>query len=1110
MKSRLLRSMIAGILAVAVLTGQVAPSGAAAVDVLPDGEQSAVSGQMIPAESEPTESEPTESEPTESEPTESEPTESEPAESEPAESEPAESEPAESEPAESEPAESEPAESEPAESEPAESEPAESEPAESEPAESEPAESEPAESEPAESEPAESEPAESIPEEPEPEESDPEMELSLTEELEVSGPGLYFGLFHAHTGDSDGAGTPAEAFEHAAVVENLDFFAVTDHSHALEPQGPVELGEDAAEKSPMWAAGKAAAQVVTSATFVGIYGFEMSWPGQYKIGHISTFNTPGFQFWNQDAYRHYDHGLQNYYETLASVPASLSQFNHPGTQYGAFLEFDYSEGADAGMVLLEVGSGGADAYDFYVQALDKGWHLAPSNNQANHDRDWGSASSARTVVYARELTEAGIYDALRQYRAYATEDADLEILYSMEDHWMGARLEQGRLGETADITVTLSDPTDPAVGLVEVISNGGEVIARETLASGAGTLSFSLQPEMGYYFLRITQPDGDTAVTAPIWIEGEAELGIRSLTCQTVVPVQKEDVSLILELVNEGKTDFSVESLEIFADEDCVAVCDVTGLEAGSTQSLSVTVNCDCVGLTRIMARLTGTLEGSTRVFEVELELNFRQSRQVTSILVDGSHGNAEADRLTILAQMAREESIDLIVLQEEASAEELKEGRFFLIPGPATPFSEGFLEAVSEYAGYGGSLVICGQGDLMDTEGPGAAELNRLLSALGSTMAVKDDLAVDRVNNGGNSSLLFLENINRDLSWCTQVSENQTFRVHRGATVDPGSGSWMVKGFSTTLSSDADGDGLGGDSGDTVMMACEALPGGGTLFLCGSLFCSDENMDEPENIWDEPYANRTIAQTLLGIGGEAVPLSTIREARAGEENDLFRIRGYVTAGTSNPYNTFPETIYLQDDTGGIAVTPFSGSQVQQGAPVEVIGFAQRQNGNRILKVSSWKVLDAAYYQYEPLEGDWQWLLDQEWNGGTLVQVEGECQEIYCREDDTMAGCLLQEEGGRQVKILIEDGIRNGSDGENELHKSIRKGRTVRAAGLLHLDEYGKTVIRVRNCEEVVYVPPRIFPGINPLTADPRLPWASASMAASLAGLLLIGRRKKQ
>ncbi|MGM9588628.1 MAG: CehA/McbA family metallohydrolase [Faecousia sp.] len=1002
----------------------------------------------------------------------------------------------------------EPVESVPEESIPDESVPVESVPEESIPEESVPEESVPKESVPEESIPEESVPEESAPEEPIPKELVPEV--LLTEEAAVSGPGLYFGLLHAHSGLSDGVGTPAEAFAHAAQVEGLDFFALTDHSHSFDNHELGQIYTDACAISQDWADGKAAAAAVTSATFVGLFGYEMSWPSSYKIGHISTFFTPGFQSWKQDAYNNYDGGLSNYYETLAAVPGSVSQFNHPGSQYGTFSDFDYSEKADAVISLLEVGSGKTQAYDDYIRALDLGWHLAPTNNQANHDSSWGSASSVRTAVYAQALTEDGLAEALGQCRAYATEDADLEILYSMEGAFMGSRLDMRDLGETADISVTLRDPTDASVGSVEVVTNEGRVLASDTLAAASGTLTFSLPPEAGYYLLRVTQPDGDTAVTAPIWVDGEEELGIAAFVCETPVPEQNQDFLLTLALYNQESADFLVDSLEIFADNDCIAVCELAQIDAGSSISLPITLNCDRVGLTRIRASLTGTLEGSSRTYEADLVLSFHQSRQITSILVDGSHGNTGLDRLTILRQLAREESIRLTISQEEATEEILKNNRFFLISAPSEPFSDAFVESVAAYARYGGSLVLCGQGDSQDKTVHSAAELNRLLAAAGATMRIRDDLALDTVNNGGDSHRLYLETINRDLDWCSNVSENQVFQALFGATVDPGSGSWMIKGFSTTACSDGDGDGLGGDvPGNAILMACESLSGGGTVFASGSLFLADESMAESKNIWDEPYANRTIAQALLGIGGDAIPLSTIQQARAGDKNELFRVRGYVTAGNSNPHNTFPNTLYLQDDTGGIAVTPFSGGTIQTGTPVEITGFANSQKGNRELKRSSWKVLDADNYQYEPLEGDWRRLLDPDQNGGALVQVEGKCREIYCRDDDTMSGCLLEDDSGRRVQILIEDYIGNGSDGENELHKSIRKGRTVRAMGLLYVDEYGDAVIRVRNCEEVVYVPPRILPGQNALTGDRLIAVPLLATFGSLAGLLLLLKKRK-
>ena len=277
------------------------------------------------------------------------------------------------------------------------------------------------------------------PDEPEPEEWDSDWNF-------------YFGQLHAHTDISDGHGTVQEAFEFAAQVENLDFFAVTDHSNSFDNAdlGAVDL--DGTAISEAWAAGKAAAEAVTNGDFVGIFGYEMTWPEDLAIGHISTFGTPGWQTRDQTGMN----TLKGYFNTLASVPESLSQFNHPGAYYGDFQNFsEYGPQYDTCVHLLEVGGeGDFTAYDAYTTALDASWHLAPSNNQNNHNGNWGSDSNARTVILAKTLTEEAIYDAIRNYRVYATEDADLKILYHLNHRIMGSTMpEAATLTESQRLSV---------------------------------------------------------------------------------------------------------------------------------------------------------------------------------------------------------------------------------------------------------------------------------------------------------------------------------------------------------------------------------------------------------------------------------------------------------------------------------------------------------------------------------------------------------------------------------------------------------------------------------------------------------------------------------
>ena len=112
----------------------------------------------------------------------------------------------------------------------------------------------------------------------------------------------------------------------------------------------------------------------------------------------------------------------------------MSQFNHPGTTFGDFQDFAfYDPQVDQRITLIEVGNGeGAigssgyfPSYEYYTRAWTRAGTWPPTNNQDNHKGNWGDSNTARSVVLASDLTEEGIYDAIRNYRVYATEDNDL-------------------------------------------------------------------------------------------------------------------------------------------------------------------------------------------------------------------------------------------------------------------------------------------------------------------------------------------------------------------------------------------------------------------------------------------------------------------------------------------------------------------------------------------------------------------------------------------------------------------------------------------------------------------------------------------------------------
>ena len=463
---------------------------------------------------------------------------------------------------------------------------------------------------------------------------------------------LYFGQLHSHTDISDGQGTVEDAFAYASQVAGLDFLAVTDHSNSFDNADNGVLSEDGSAVSAEWTQGHAAAEKYTTDSFVGLYGFEMTWSN--GLGHMNTFNTPGWQSRTQREYADYATALENYYQTLTTVPGSISQFNHPGGAYGDFSDFaHYSPEYDDLITLIEVGNGegavgGAGyfaSYEYYTRALDRGWHLAPTNNQDNHKGAWGDANTCRTVVLADELTAEAIYDALSSYRVYATEDSDLRIYYTLEDQVMGSILDPADVGETLTLRVRVSDLTDSGTAKAEVIVNGG-LTAAETEFQGGGTVTFQVPSFYSYYYIRITQADGDIAVTAPVWVGQVEKAGISRFSVDTRQSAG-DSVGFTLEIYNDEASPLEISSI-VYADKESGQILWTdTGITRISPQASAVSAFCHTFsesGSYTITATVTGTLAGQTRTYTRELELSLTVGETptpISQVLPDGELGDS-------------------------------------------------------------------------------------------------------------------------------------------------------------------------------------------------------------------------------------------------------------------------------------------------------------------------------------------------------------------------------------------------------------------------------------------------------------------------------------
>lgn len=930
---------------------------------------------------------------------------------------------------------------------------------------------------------------------------------------------IYFGQLHAHTSYSDGAGTCEEAFQYASKVDNLDFLAVTDHSNSFDNADQANINDGS--MSTEWVEGHELANKYTTDDFVGIFGYEMTWSN--GLGHMNTFNTDGFQSRTQSAYATYSTALQNYYATLQTAPDSINQFNHPGTTFGDFSDFAYySEANDALITTIEVGNGeGAigssgyfPSYEYYTRALDKGWHVAPTNNQDNHKGKWGSANTARSVVLADSLTQENIYDAMRNYRVYATEDNDLSIYYTLDSYIMGTTLDKDAVGDTVALKVELSDPTDAKLGKVEVIVNGGLSIASKTVDTAEATVDFEVPSSYSYYYIKVTEADGDIAVTAPVWV-GEVEAaGINGLSTDEALPIAGEPLDVKLDLYNNEKTALNIESIEFTVDGKTVKAVDLdkegpTKVASEGTAAYTFSYTHDKVGAMEMNVVVKASLNGVEKVYNGVLKLTYVDNSMVSHVVIDGTHYNDYVtgyygDNVDSFISIAADKNVKAKVVKDEITAETLKDAAILVVSAPAkktgtanagdykvSHYEDSFLETVKEYVENGGTVIVCGLADYQDTtSGQTATETNKLLEAIGATIRMNSDEAYDEVNNGGQPYRLYYKNVNTSSPYLKGFKEGQTYSAYSGCTVDitnateeTGSvypAQWLVKGFDTTYSIDCKTDsGEKADSsvyvekGNVVALASQKTKFGGEIFVGGSVFMSNfEVKAELDNNDSLPYANYTIINNILDAKKVEIEATDIAKVRKAQMGDVFAIEGYVANGTANENTTFFDTIYVQDATGGITVFPFATAGVKNGTKIRVVGYVDAYQGDKELQVVSYEILDDKNLTtIKPTHMSVVDAMDYDKNGGKLIEVTGKVSAVE-KDGDAVSEFWLTDDNGNEAAIFIDGYITSGTTGKNTLASIVEKGKTVTAVGFLYKHPEGDSdvsvpVLRVRDCDEI-------------------------------------------
>ena len=962
---------------------------------------------------------------------------------------------------------------------------------------------------------------------------------------------LYFGQLHSHTQYSDGAGSLEDALKYiknTAKNNNVQFVAFTDHSNSLDTSSdpnPAEalydMSKASANAQETWKSYKDAIAAFNNdpdSGMLALGGYEMTWSG--GPGHMNTFNSPGFvsrnnKTLNDKSNTAKDKGMQSYYDLLSQEGGkdTISQFNHPGKTFGTFTDFAYwNPIIDSRISLLEVGNGegqiGAGgyypSYEHYTTALDKGWHVAPTNNQDNHKGKWGDANDARTVIITDDFSEQGLYKAMQDRNLYATEDKNLQINYTVNDQIMGSIIPE--VPDELSIHIAITDPDSSVPGdkisTVELVVNGGRVAKtwdKVNDHSFVGTIK--LTPEYSYYYLRVTQADTNIAVTAPVWVGKGTVVGIGSFTSDTAVPVTGEAVKLTTNIFNSEESAVTLKTITYALEDGTVIKAESPNTTIAPMSTIDHTINytpTKPIDQTVVVTAVV-SVEGKDNEYTARLLMSVLDPTSLVYVGIDGSHYNEYVngnykDSMGNFTTMAAGYDVRVNTLNtSEALVAACSNPKYkmLVLTAPSRRdgtalradyknYTDAEITAIADFAKAGGTVIVAGWADYYENyakfpaEDHMAAQQNRLLEAIGSTLRISDDEALDEVHNAGggasNYPRLYLSNYNFDNPLTEGIVFDkdhifdgqgnyfsQVFSQYGGATIYavdaqgnptstlPASVSPIVSGFDTTKGEDKDGDGLGGNvpkypakQGDETVncvlaAASETVTheGGKTsqVIVSGGAFMSNFEIQATlDNSNELTYSNYNILENLVSSLNQPT-VTKIADLPLDQEGYRFTIEGLVTSNTSgyDKDTAFFDCTYLQDETGGINVFPVSGNY-QIGQKLRVSGSISSYQGEPQLAVKQIKVLNSVPETVAPADVTTKQVADNAVRG-MLVRVVGEIVSFEVAEG-TIQTIMVKDSSGVEARIFIDGYITPSKDAA--LRSILEVGKQISAVGLASYD----------------------------------------------------------
>jgi PKD repeat protein len=343
----------------------------------------------------------------------------------------------------------------------------------------------------------------------------------------------YFGNIHAHTSYSDGnkdsatslLTTPLQAYTYAKASQHIDFYGISEHNHYYA--GMINKNN--------YYKGIADAKLATvNDTFVAMYGME--WGIISGGGHVLVYGYDSLIGWETGVHDVFvaQNDYANLWRKINKKASAFAYLAHPtNTDYDTIATSTFNYEADSAIIGMAGRSGPAFSTNTtysnpstgnyitqYSNMLKKGYHVGVGLDHDTHNSVFGRSSAGRLVVLAVALTQPNILEAFKQRRFYSSDDWNTKVDFAINNQIMGSIITQAG-NPTLSVNVTDADIGDNITNIQVFGGVPGSGVFATTLTTKT-TASFTYTHTLAnnstfYYYLKITQNDGNIIWTSPIW-----------------------------------------------------------------------------------------------------------------------------------------------------------------------------------------------------------------------------------------------------------------------------------------------------------------------------------------------------------------------------------------------------------------------------------------------------------------------------------------------------------------------------------------------------------------------------------------------------------------